>query len=62
MKYLKKFVNTYTLYELDDWPKGLMTIFKLKGRLFGVTNIVKEDDKSKLLFIGYGIRFDGVVS
>ena len=39
-----------------------MTILKLKGCLFGVTNIVKQNDKSKLLFIGYGIGSDGAGS
>ena len=32
--------------------------FKFKNCLFGTTNVVKNSDKEKYVFSGYGIRFD----
>ena len=33
--------------------------FTLKSCLFGVTNIIKNIDKKKYVYSGYGITFDG---
>ena len=57
--YLTKIVNVYTVYDLDAWPKVLLRNFTLKNCLFGATSIVKNIDKEKYVYSGYGIVFDG---
>ena len=50
---------------MSAWPliwtfeQDLLNNFVLKSCLFGATNIVKNRDKSKYVYIGYGIAFDG---
>ena len=50
-------VNTYISYESNAWPKVLLENLKLKNCLFGVTNIIKNNDKEKWVNSGYGIAF-----
>ena len=56
--YLKKIVNVYIVYDLVAWPKILLKIFTLKNCQFGATNIVKNSDKGKWVYSGYGLAFD----
>ena len=56
--YLTKIVNIYIVYELYDWPKNLTNNFKFKNCLFGATDIVKNSDKEKYVYSGYGITFN----
>ena len=56
--YLTKIVNVYIFYDLDAWPKNPTNNFKFKNCLFGATNIVKNSDKEKYVYSGYGITFD----
>ena len=50
-----KIVNVYIVYELNPRPKGLLDIFTLK------TCLVQKNykDKSKRVYSGYRIAFDG---
>ena len=45
INYAIKIINAYIVYDLDSWPKNLLTNFKLKKYFFGATNIVKSNDK-----------------
>ena len=60
--YTVKFVNAYIVYELNTWPKIPLNIFKLKKCLFGATNKLKNSDKAKWVYSGYGIAFYGADS
>ena len=55
---MTKIVNVYIAYDLDDWPRNPTNNFKFKNCLFGATNVVKNSDKEKYLYSGYGITFD----
>ena len=57
--YLTKIANIYIVSELYDWLKIPFKTFTWKNCLFGATNIVKNCDKGKLVYSGYGIAFDG---
>ena len=57
--YAIKIVNAYIVYELDTWPKNLLDNFKFKNCLFGATNTIKNSDKEKWVYSGYGIAFNG---
>ena len=57
--YLTKIVNVYIGYDLEAWPKISLRNFTLKNYLFRATNIVKNSDKEKHVYSGYGIAFDG---
>ena len=57
-----KIVNAYIVYDLDDWLKILLDNIELKNCLFGATNIVKNRDKSKWMYRGCRIVFDGSTS
>ena len=57
--YATKIVNAYIVYELVTWPNNPLKNFTLKNCLFGATNIVKNSDKAKWVYSGYGIAFDG---
>ena len=50
--------NVYIVYELDTWPRYVLNNFSIKKCLFGATNIVKNSDKYKYVYTGYGIAFD----
>ena len=59
---MTKIVNVYTVYDLDNWPRNPTDNFKFKNYLFGATNIVKNSDKEKYVYTGYGITFDSAGS
>ena len=40
--YLTKIVNSYIVYDLDDWPRNPTNDFKFKNFSFGATNLVKK--------------------
>ena len=46
---LTKIINFYFVYELAAWPRNC---------LFEATNKVKNSDKEKYVYSGYGITFD----
>ena len=50
---LTKIINFYFVYELAAWPRNC---------LFEATNKVKNSDKEKYVYSGYGITFDSEVS
>ena len=52
--YLAKIINIYIVYDLDTWPKDPTNNFKFKNCLFGATDIVKNSDKEKYVYSGYG--------
>ena len=52
--YLSKIVNVFQRIPSNN--------FKFKNYLFGATNIVKNSDKEKYVYIGYGLMFDGTGS
>ena len=56
--YSTKIVNAYIVYDLDNWPKVPLRNFTLKNCLLGSTNIIKNSDKEKYVYSGYGIAFD----
>ena len=56
--YLRKIVNVYIVYDLDVWPRNPTDNFKFKNCLFGATNIVKNSDKEKYVYSGYGMKLD----
>ena len=60
--YLTKTVNVYIVCDEDAWSRSHANYFKSKNCLFGATNTVKNSDKEKYLYTGYGIMFDGVGS
>ena len=53
-----KYCKFYIVYDLDNWPRNPPINFAIKNCLFGVTNIVKNDDKEKYVYSGYRIAFD----
>ena len=57
--FLTKNVNAYTVCDLDNQPKVPVRSFTIKNCLFCATTIVKNSDKEKWLYSGYGIAFDG---
>ena len=57
--YATKTVNVYIACDLNTWPTIRLTNSKFKKHLFGATNIVKNSDKSKGVYTGHGIGFDG---
>ena len=54
--YLLRIVNVYIVYDLDAWTINPTNNFKFKDCLFGATSIVKNSDKEKYVYSGYGIR------
>ena len=52
--YASRIVNVKIVYDLDHWSKNPLIIF-----LFWATNIVKNNNKEKYKYSGYGIAFDG---
>ena len=52
-------VSAYIVYELDNRARNCLSNFTLKNCFFGATNIVKNSDKEKHVYRGYGIAFDG---
>ena len=60
--YLTKIVNVYIVFHLDAWPKISLINFTIKNCLFGATSIVKNSDKEKYVYSGYGIDGKGECS
>ena len=60
--YTTKILNAYIVYDFDGWPRNPINDFKFKNCLFGTTNIVKNSDKEKWLYSGYGRILDGAGS
>ena len=60
--YSIKTVNAYIFYDLDNQPKIPPRNFTFKNCLFDATNIGKDNDKSKYVYSGYGIVYDGLGS
>ena len=56
--YLTKIVNFYIVYDLDAWPRNPTNNFKFKNCLFRATRTLKNSDKEKYVYSGYGITFD----
>ena len=59
---MSKFVNVYIVYDLDSWPRNPTNNFKFKNSLFGESSVVKNSDKEKYMYSGYGITFDSTGS
>ena len=57
---MTKIENLYIVYDLDGWPRYPTKNFKFKNCLFGTTSVVKNSDKEKYLYSGYGAKFDSV--
>ena len=58
--YANNFVNVYIVYDLGAWPRNPTNNFKFKNWLFGVTSVVKNRNKEKYVYNGYGITFYSV--
>ena len=59
---MSKIVNVYIVYDLEAWPRNPTNNFKFKNCLFGATNLVKNSDKGKYVYSGYGITIDSACS
>ena len=59
---MTKIVNIYFIYDLAAWPRNLTNNFKFKNCLFGAANIIKNSDKEKHVYSGYGTKFDSAGS
>ena len=59
---MSKIVNVYIVYDLDVWLRNPTNNFRFKNHLFVATNIVKNIDKGKHVYSGYGITFDSTGS
>ena len=55
---MTKIVNVCIVYDLDTCPRNPTNSFKFKNCLFGATNLVKNSDKERYIYSGYGITFD----
>ena len=56
--YLTKIVNLYIVYDLAAWSRNPTNNLKLMICLFAATNVVKNSDKQKYVYIGYGVAFN----
>ena len=56
--YLTKIVNLYIVYDLAAWSRNPTNNLKLMICLFAATNVVKNSDKEKYVYIGYGVAFN----
>ena len=56
---MTKAVNACIVNDLDNWPKTALRNFALKIAFFDAMNIAKNSDKSKWMYSGCGIAFDG---
>ena len=55
---MTKIVNGFVVCDLDAWSTNPSNNFKFKNCLFGATNVVKNRNKEKYVYSGYGIIFD----
>ena len=53
--YSTKTGNANIFGDLDYWPRNPFIKFTLKHCLFGVTKIVKNDDRITYIYSGYGV-------
>ena len=60
--YASKIVNVHIGYDLDAWPRNSNDNFKFKNCLFGAASVVKNSDKEKYVYSGYGILFNSAAS
>ena len=60
--YLSEIVNVCIVYDLDTWPRNPNNNSKFKNCLFGKSSIVKNSNKEKYVYSGYGIKFDSASS
>ena len=58
INYLTKTANVYIVYDLASWPRNPTNNFKFRNCLSGATSILKNSDKEKYVYSGYGITFD----
>ena len=58
--YTTKIVNAYIVSDLDSRLRNPTNNFKLRNCLFGTTSIVRNIDKEKWVYSGYGIAFHEV--
>ena len=54
--YSTKTVNLSIVYDSNGWPSNPLNNFVLKSCLFDATNFVKNSNKSKYVYSGYGIK------
>lgn len=59
---MTKLVNADIFYDLDYCSRNPLNNFILQNCLFGVTNIGKNNDKSKNVYTSYGLAFEGAGS
>ena len=52
-------LNLNIVYELNNWPRNPINNFPLKNYLFGTVKLVRKVIKSKFVYNGEGISFDG---
>ena len=52
-------INLYIVYELNNWPRNHINTFPLKNCLFDTVSLVRNARKSKFIYNGWGIAFDG---
>ena len=57
-----KDTDTFIVYDLDDWLKIPLNYFKLKNCSFVASNMIKNSNKGKWVYSGYGTAFDGAGS
>ena len=60
--YLRKIVNVYIVYELDAWPRNPTKNFNFKSFILRATSVVKNKEKEKHVYMGYGIIFSSAGS
>ena len=60
--YLRKIVNVYIVYELDAWPRNPTNNFNFKSFILRATSVVKNKEKEKHVYMGYGIIFSSAGS
>ena len=51
-------LNSYIVYELNNWPRDPTNNVTLKNCLFGTVKLVRNGIKSKFTYNGWGIPFD----
>ena len=58
---MSKVVIVCIVYDLDAWPRNPTNNLKSKNCLFGAISIVKNSDREKYVYRGYGGTFDSAV-
>ena len=52
-------LNSYIVYNLNNWPRDSSNNFPLKNCLSGTVKLLRNAIKSKFTYNGQGITFDG---